>query len=710
MVVRRGSRGQTTSRIPRSYWIVGVVAALVIAGGLAVVWRGCSRGRSDPYAAWSGMSKEEFLKKRQERAEAEAKQQAEEAKRAEEEKKKRDEEKKKKDEEAAAKRAVEQKQSKPERKKAVGRGADDADSSAADQAPEIPPIPREFTQWKDFDFFVARLTHNPRLALAVEQRSKHTPRDEGQAEFFEKLLAPQGLAELKQFAGKWSSSEGGDRDAPTAAIEAIAAALARNGTEKARRTLAALLAGTMAVENDQAAVVAALRALAMNPSKENDRLLAAAVFEPDMLRAAGQGQVSPENLRQQAVAVVAEHGKSGIRLLAAKRFVDPACPPEARKLLPQVWLRPHPENLEACVFLNERPELDAPTRGQIMRQLVALSGRATWHFLGIARFEGTAGFEGTTESNSRGQAVENELPDPELPYRVACQLWKADLARAIDARRSTVRSMEEARDWFLLAATVPRSDVRSRLARLLERRWEEGPPVARSSGSEGRETLVVEPGILTVLRSVRRGRPGANPNSVKARASGQRPSAANKDPWLDFEGSLVQDFCRRFLEAAVQPNHGAEEKKPTPAAGEAESLLPVALHPQAEVVAQYRVRWPGDHAAKLAAISPDPMDVVYLRIEQKARPMNVRGHYAKVLKGPGIHPITDGVWLETLLATKDGASRSIDVLLTRANPKVAVPPEEIQEITVEILSVAVAAMESGTPRRAGASEPTDGTP
>ncbi len=518
----------------------------------------------------------------------------------------------------------------------------------------------------------------------------------------EKLLAPQLLAELEKWVGTRRSSEDGERDAPTPAVEAITIALARNGTASARRTLTALLAGTLSGVDDQSATVAALRALAMHPSEENDRLRAQAVFEPEKLRAVGPRQMAPENLRQQAVSAIVEHGRSNIRLLAARRFVEPLCPPEARKLLAPVWLRPHFENLEAYVFLRERPEIDPQVRAHILRCLVDWSGRAIRHFLGIAAWEPPV------------EADKAERPDPELPYRIARQLWNADLARLIDARRTTVRSMEEARDWVLLAATVPRSDVRSRLSRVLERRWEEGPPVAMPSAGFSRETVVMEPGILAVLKNARRNRPAANQTAARPLGNAgqkhpklQRPA---KDPWLDFEEAILRDFCQRFAEAAALPNRAAEAEKPASGNDEGEVSLPVPLHPRAEVVAQYRVRWPGNHAAKLASIAPEPMEVSYVRIEQKARPMSVRGHYERTLKGQKMHPVNDGVWLETLLPAGDGSMHSIDVLLSRANPKADAPPDEVQEITVEILSVAVAAMETATTRRAGASEQTDTPP
>ncbi len=698
MVVRRTSRSRSTSRVPRWYWIAGLLAVLVLAGGSAVVWRGCSRRGPDPYAAWGGMTKEEFLKKRKQREEEEAKQQAEAAKRAEEEKKK-------KEEEAAAKKAAEKQQQseangQPEQKVAKSNTDSSDESATTTSASELPPVPEEFTSWKDFDYFVARLTNHPQLPRAVEHRLNNTPRDERQAEFFEKLLVLDLPPGLKKFVGTRAAEEegrGGDRETASAAVEAITEALSRNGTAEARRTLTGLLAGTVSAGKESAAPAAALRALAVNPTAENERLLALAVFEPEKIIAWGGRETAPEKLREQAVAALAEHGKSGVRLLAAKRFVEPSCPAQAKKLLAQVWLRPHPENLEAYVFLIERPELDAQVRSQALNRLTELSGWAMRQFLGIADVDASA------------QVSALGTLDPEFPYRVAQQLWKADLARAIDARRTTVRSMEEAREWVLLAATVPRADVRSRLGRLLERRWEEGPPVASSSGANGQEGLVVEPGILAVLKNARRNRPTANQAAAKTRNTGQRLSPQAKDPWLDFEQAIVHDLCRRLAAAAVLPNRAKESDKATADDSGESSGMPIPLHPRAEIDVQYVVRWPGDHAAKLASLAPDPLEVAYVRIEQRARPMNVRGHYERTLKGPKMHPTKEGVWLETLLPGKNGAVRSVDVLLSRANPKVDAPPDEMQEITVEILSVTVTGMEAAT-RRAGTSESTDEIP
>jgi hypothetical protein len=189
-----------------------------------------------------------------------------------------------------------------------------------------------------------------------------------------------------------------------------------------------------------------------------------------------------------------------------------------------------------------------------------------------------------------------------------------------------------------------------------------------------------------------------------------------KDPWVDFEEALLRDFCHRFSEVAASPRRG-DEAKPQPTVGSTEEggegTFPVALHPRAEVVAEYTVQWPGKHAGKLAAIEPEPMDVTYVRIEQKARPSSLRGHYERSLKGQKIHPLKDGIWIETVLpAAKDGLTRSIDVLLTRANPKADTPPDEPQELTVEILSVDIPPLEtsSGAKRRTTADPEADASP
>jgi hypothetical protein len=357
------------------------------------------------------------------------------------------------------------------------------------------------------------------------------------------------------------------------------------------------------------------------------------------------------------------------------------------------------------VLLCDSDDLDGQVKTQIRKHLVEASGQAMQHFLGIAD----------------GRAVPSA--DSEWPYRVARRLWTAQFGLVFDARRTTVRSIDEARDLVLLAATVPRSDVRARLQRILERRWEEGPAALKSAGWA--QTILSEPGILAVLKSTRRNRPvTAQPeskdrgNSVQQRKERResKEKKEKKDPWLDAEELLVGEFCRRFSLAALsQVRSATATPRPTPALPDEshDPPFPVALHSRAAVVAKYRVQWPGNHAGKLADTAPDPMEISYLRIEQKARPWSVRGHYERAVKGHKVHPLKDGIWIEAIVpAAKEGRTRSIDVLLTRANPKAETPPDEAQELTVEILTVDIPPLEvaGGVSRRTATDPDADASP
>ncbi len=677
MVSYRATRWRKKRRIPWALWGAAVAVAAVVLGGSVLVWRGCRQGADPATAEWGGMSKEEWLKQHKQRQEKEAKQEALEAQKETAAKKK---------QEGEAKRAAEE-------KKRAREAAQQTPKTQSEQPPDLPPVPQEFTQWKDLDYFVARLTGNPRLVLAVEYRSQHSPQNEEEATFFRKLLAPQFVAEVKALLGGRNSVPSAQRDAPTAVIGAITAALGKNGTPAARQTLVELLTGTLSTENDQVAVQAALKALADHPFRENDIALLAALTQPDKFRPPGQGQVTPEALQRQALIAIEQDGKSGVRLRAAERFVDPACPPELRKLLAPLWDKPHPDSLEAYALLC-KSDCPAPqAKARIRKHLADSSSQALEHFLGVA--------DGRTAPSL----------DPEWPYRVARLLWNVEFTSVFDVRRTAIDSMEEGRDLVLLAATVPRDDVRTCLVRVLERRWEEGPTALKSAGWT--QTVLSEPGILAVLKTARRGRPVASQPNPKDRRDLKQQ---RKDPWVDAEETLVRRFCRRFFDAALSQARSQEMKPPPPVAPpnhDADPSPAVALHPRATVVAEYRVQWPGTHAGKLADIAPDPMDISYVRIEQKARPWSVRGHYERTIKGHKVHPVNDGIWIEAILpAAKDGRTRSIDVLVTRANAKADTPPDEPQELTIEILAVAIPSLaaEPAVNRRAAAEPNPDASP
>ena len=90
----------------------------------------------------------------------------------------------------------------------------------------------------------------------------------------------------------------------TKLVETIVAALGDNGSEPARKTLEQILAGTLATDDDKAAVEAALKALVAHPSAANDALLFRVLTAPEALRPADrQGPWPAKDLQAKAFEI-----------------------------------------------------------------------------------------------------------------------------------------------------------------------------------------------------------------------------------------------------------------------------------------------------------------------------------------------------------------------------------------------------------------------
>jgi hypothetical protein len=226
--------------------------------------------------------------------------------------------------------------------------------------------------------------------------------------------------------------------------------------------------------------------------------------------------------------------------------------------------------------------------------------------------------------------------------------------------------------------------------------------------------------MLAVLKSVRRNEAMPRARVSASRTSGQRRGAADapdsgnaadsrqqtEGRWLAAEEALLREYCRRFRAAglararASRRADGTADDDPEP---------PVRLNPGAAVASAYRVQWPGTHREKLTGVPLDPMNVCYVRIEQKARFRSVQAYYERTVKPHQAHRLSDGIWLDELVSSdKQGQARSIDVLVTRVNPKLDRPADEPQELTVEILAVEIPAL--STEARAAAEPGLEAAP
>ncbi|MCR4412574.1 MAG: hypothetical protein NUV77_09145 [Thermoguttaceae bacterium] len=637
------------------------------------------------------MSKEEWLKKREEKRAKEAQ---------EDTRQKAEADKKKAEAEAARKGKKAVSASEAARSPTENTAAKTTPGKTIGSDPK-PVLPDEFDAWKDADYLLARASGDPRLVLAVEHRGRRGAGNEKEAEFLARLVQPRVAAGARDaLAGK---SETKAKAASKALVEAVAVALGRNGTPAARNTLVQLISGTLKTEDDAAGAAAALKALAENPSPENEEILLAALVEPLKFRPPGQGDLGAGDLQREALAVARTVSGSRFRTRLAQWFVDRGAGPELRRLVAPMLLEVHPENLESHALLYQSDLVAADVRALIERRFVEYSSDALVFFLGIDLSE-QIGVDGRTPVPARpNTATRTPVPlkptDAEWPYLVARRLWSRESCNVLDVRLTGINSLDEGAQVCLLAATVPIDAVRGRLQRTLERYWEDGPAPLRNAGLGRR--VVFEPGFVPVLKAARRktyeGSKAAAVSVPKLRRAGMRPQAkpVEKDPgeelekeWLKAEEALIRGLCQRLraaaLAEAVRNKRQPQDRWPTL------DHFPVELHADATVVASFACDWPGrpsDH--KLGGVPLETMRVRYVRIEEKARLDRLVMHYRRQsLKNAQTRAIADGTWFDSLhVDSATGSRQSVDLFITRSQADSKRPLDESQELTAEILVV-----------------------
>jgi len=352
--------------------------------------------------------------------------------------------------------------------------------------------------------------------------------------------------------------------------------------------------------------------------------------------------------------------------------------------------------------------------------------------------EVAAGPETPPADGTEKRAAET-APDSGMPladaYFVASTLWHPAALAAIVKRAENVPELGEAASLLRLAASLPLPPVRARQHALVKDHWTEG--TARIKDDLPFGTYIHDPGLLLVAKSAPRksdpsklpaakGRPARAPRPADEIA----PDDKAKYEWMQACEDFVRVLNRRFYAAALALNSdtvapaeqavgegqppqdtaaadpssssAAESAATAPASpqdnyfraeGGADRPLPIELHEGASVLAEYHLKWPDDLAAgRLPNIQISPLIVHYIRVEQKVRPVKLKNLYQRQLKSTSAREVADGFWLDHVTTGNEpGTTRSIDVLITRANKDDDEPPPhtEEQDVIVEILAIEI---------------------
>jgi hypothetical protein len=478
---------------------------------------------------------------------------------------------------------------------------------------------------------------------------------------------------------------------PADLTRAIVAALAANGTPVAQGCLVGIVDGSLAVEDSQAAVAAALPALARVGRADTDDVVLRAILTPEELRPAGRGQVGAEELRKAALAAVRAGSSPRLRLRLAAAAVDPRQSGSMRRFL-QGWLsEPAGENLDAMALLYGSSMLDASVRMAIETHLAGCGSQFVRGLLRIPEALGAPGARGAP-----GPAAGTTQPAAGV-----AELWNGSLTTAVNRRLELLESLPSEPGLIRLAATIPTDPVRPILYDALRRNWDDG---ADSLANTITPDMFWDPGLLVSMKLLRPRtiETADHVAKVKSHLTRRKPVRAMpqgvKDEnrlrfdWLRLQYSLATSLCQR-LNAAGQAQAGLVEN--SPGAGGDENLeaeSPIPLHEGARVVSRFGVDWPKGLPDGVSEKDVAVTEVKYVRIQQTTTRLKaVVAHYRHQLDSPAEHPHQDGLtlWLDSLTRRADsGRCRSVDVIITRAK-KAFQPNDPEDKISIDILLVEV---------------------
>jgi len=332
------------------------------------------------------------------------------------------------------------------------------------------------------------------------------------------------------------------------------------------------------------------------------------------------------------------------------------------------------------------------------------------------------GTSGPGASLSVVELAKQYAKNPDLAYRVARQLWGSVFLPLALEKLDALPSIQKGAAEVMLASTVPLDSVRARLHQVLMKHHAEGPKALEAAGLGG--MVITDPGLLVVVKALprkdlepekltalqryRRGAgqgagvttpPGQDPKKAKAVpkkgrggkplpgeggsgipgtpppgnplpgdegsgtfSGGQQTGQGAEYQWMDASEKLARAMCEWFAAAAAEAAKRGVEVS--------EDVRPIEIPASANVVAEYHFSWPKDLAKPdgLAGVSPDPMMVHYIRMEQKTSPRKVFAYFrtGNRIFRPAEHPVANGFWMESFRPVPNtDRQRSVDIFVTK---------------------------------------------
>lgn len=596
--------------------------------------------------------------------------------------------------------------------------------------PEVPPLPEDVSTWGPEDFLRARREGEPRLIDAVGHLGRNAAGKDAVVAALVGMLKPlppdepEDQKEQEGQEGQEGPAPGTRRPSVQHGInrstdagklaEAVVEALAMNDTEAARDVLVQIISGKFPIDDDESRIVeAALKALAEQNTPGNEdllfRMLTAAEeyrkpsgtalgIPPSRPGVSAPGQtLTAEWLRGHVLSLVEKTASSKFRIRLGEFLVQPTTPLAWRAEMGKFLLEPHVDNLGVQFVMYQSGRMEQETRGRIEEHFATRSAQAMQALLGVpreaARDGRSAGFGRGAMPPVGGAAVPDTAQDPELPFRLARQLWGERCTSVFIQQLADLDRRDDKGHLAAICATMPVETVRNALLKALK--TGHGPEVLEKAGIPG--GMVSDPGLLLVVKSLDRQEPQAStPGRPGARGPSQpapgRTSGSVAQNWMKFSETLVRSWCERLDAAALANAEAARLAGKNPDEMRRLEDLPIELHDGAAagIRSAYHLVVPGTLAEKLSGAMVGPIRIQYVRIEERTTMKRALGYYKRAARVRDGRTVDDGVWIDTYRsAAAPGVRCSLDVLIHLADKKGArdLDPDAEETMTIEILSV-----------------------
>ena len=525
--------------------------------------------------------------------------------------------------------------------------------------PEVPSRPDDVTEWKVPDYLSAKQDNDRRLQEAVNYMAEKFSGRPEVAELFKKLL----LIETKP--GQKLPDGSRDRDIevrvslPT--TNALIEGLGKNKTPESKEVLKEILLGKIKTPADgRRGLNLVLNAFINNIDYQpyEDIIFTLVTNPEEVTEGATINPEDPLPLNRFQSNLIASLGQSTTTSLCnrfAKHLDDPQVTQELATQLESLLKTDRPESLQAKLILYQNKQTEKRTKASTESTLILHSDTALKMLLGVPPKLETFPEPGTLSRPSRKQeGYTKEEIAIEMNFAEMC--WTPAFNDYLNGQMKKAPGLEQVPGVIQLLASMPTDFGRFSISEVLSYHAYRGPGIFTSAGLMGRAPT--DPGFVIQAKQIYHGSPR---RVTRVNKDDIRPTVdqAARDQWESSTDSLVQGWIQMMYSAAQ--NSDAKEQ----AALRDQSNFRVNLHPNARVVAEYHLVWPGESQSMIQKVTLAPVEIHYIRIEEEfALPEKMESSYKRY--GGGIsspkHDVKNGFWFDDLANGSTPRSKlSIDI-------------------------------------------------